>query len=82
MSKLTYNLLHGIHYQYISNRRTSNFGYLHNNLKHINMLSLKIPEGAFMYPLYIDNGYSIRKKLQELKIYIYLVMAFCHKYCS
>lgn len=70
MSKLTENLLHGIDYDFIKNRRTENFAYLHKKLSGINKLSLIIPEGAFMYPLYVQNGSALRKKLHEEKIYI------------
>lgn len=70
MSKLTENLLRGIDYDEVKRKRTENFFYLHNQLKDINKLNLICPEGAFMYPLYIDNGLVIRKKLQEKKIYI------------
>ena len=31
---------------------------------------LSIPEGAFMYPLYIENGAEVRKTLQVKKIFI------------
>lgn len=70
MSKLTENLLHGIDYGRVRQRRTENFAYLHEQLKRINKLDLSVPEGAFMYPLYLENGAEIRKKLQALKIYI------------
>lgn len=70
MSKLTENLLHGIDYSYVKEKRTENFQYLHAALKNVNKLTLTIPEGAFMYPLLIDNGADIRKKLQAQKIYI------------
>ena len=70
MSKLTENLLHGIDYKFIKNRRTDNFRLLHNEFESINRLKLTVPEGAFMYPLYIENGAEIRKKLQAEKIYI------------
>lgn len=70
MSKLTENLLHGIDYATIKMKRTENFELLHRNYKGINKLSLVVPEGAFMYPLYIENGDAIRKKLQQKKIYI------------
>lgn len=70
MSKLTENLLHGIDYEYIKYRRTSNFKMLHAAFNGINKLKLSIPEGAFMYPLYIENGDILRKKLQKEKIYI------------
>lgn len=70
MSKLTENLLHGIDYDFVKNRRTDNFEFLHSNLGSINKLKLTVPEGAFMYPLYIENGVEIRKKLQEEKMFI------------
>ena len=70
MSKLTYNLLHGIDYDFRKKRRTENFAYLHEHFKVVNKLSLTVPDGAFMYPLYIENGAEIRKKLQAEKIYI------------
>ena len=70
MSKLTENLLHGIDYERVRQRRTENFAFLHERLHGINRLNLTIPEGAFMYPLYLENGAEIRKKLQAMKIYI------------
>ena len=70
MSKLTTNLLHAIDYDFVKQRRTDNFAFLHERFKGINKLDLIVPEGAFMYPLYIENGAEIRKKLQAEKIYI------------
>lgn len=70
MSKLTQNLLHAIDYDEIKQRRKNNFEILHNAFGDINRLNLTVPEGAFMYPLYIENGAQIRKQLQEKKIYI------------
>ncbi len=70
MSALTKNLLQAVDYNGIKNRRTDNFKTLHSALKEFNKLELKIPDGAFMYPLYIENGDIIRKKLQQKKIYI------------
>ncbi|MBQ7131683.1 MAG: hypothetical protein IJO29_03840 [Oscillospiraceae bacterium] len=70
MSKLTKNLLHAIDYDTIKKCRKENFEFLHNALGGINRLRLNVPEGAFMYPLYIENGAQIRKQLQEKKIYI------------
>lgn len=68
MSKLTRNLLHGIDYSEQEKRRRENFGYLHERLEGRNQLKLK--PATFMYPLMIDNGAVVRKKLQEQKIYI------------
>lgn len=70
MSKLTENLLHAIDYEFVKNRRTENFTYLHEVLGAINKLDLTVPTGAFMYPLYIENGAEIRKMLQAKKIFI------------
>lgn len=70
MSKLTENLLHGINYEFVKNQRTENYTYLYEKLFDINRLNLKIPIGAFMYPLYVDNGFEIRKIMQKKKIYI------------
>lgn len=70
MSKLTENLLHGIDYKMVKDIRTTNFSYLHRRLSRINKLNLYIPEGAFMYPLYIENGAELRKKLQAIKIFV------------
>ena len=82
MSKLTENFLHGIDYEFVKKRRTENFKYLHKFLFKINKLSLTVPEGAFMYPLYIDNGEKLRKKLQDQKIYIPILWPSVFKLCS
>lgn len=70
MSKLTRNLLKGIDYNIAISKRNENFLFLYNNFKDINKLDLVIPDGAFMYPLYIKNGMEIKKKLAREKIYI------------
>lgn len=70
MSKLTENFLHGIDYEMVKKRRTQNFAYLNEKLHSLNKLNLVVPDGAFMYPLYIDNGEEVRKRLQTKKIFI------------
>lgn len=70
MSRLTENLLRGIDYGEVCKKRTENFKYLYEHLKPVNKLSLSIPDGAFMYPMYFENGTEIRKKLQAEKIFI------------
>lgn len=82
MSKLTENLLHGLDYDVIKKKRTENFSYLNSKLASMNKLTLKIPEGAFMYPLYIDNGFEIRKKLQDKKIFIPTLWPAVFNLCS
>lgn len=70
MSKLTANLLHGIDYEFVKQRRTENFRLYHEMLKGINRLALREVEGAFAYPLLIENGAEVRKELQNKQIYI------------
>ena len=70
MSKLTRNLLRSIDYEYVKQVRTTNFAYLHEKLRAVNKLNVSPIEGAFMYPLLIDDGMKIRKQLQQMKIYI------------
>lgn len=68
MSKLTWNLLHAIDYEAVERRRKKNFEFLQKKLGGINRL--KPRTGTFMYPLMIEHGVDIRKKLQTEKIYI------------
>ena len=68
MSKLTQNLLHGINYKDVEQRRKENFDYLQKKLGDINELQLKT--ASFMFPLMVKKGVVIRKMLQEKKIYI------------
>lgn len=70
MSGLTHNLLKGIDYAKVTRCRTENFGVLNEILEKYNDLVLNIPQGAFMYPLYIENGEEVRNKCRLRKIYI------------
>ncbi len=70
MSHLTQNLMKGMDYTRIRETRTANFAYLHRQLHAINRLELTVPDGAFMYPLYIENGAALRRALQREKVYI------------
>lgn len=70
MSTLTENLLHGIDYGFVKQRRTDNFRIYHEKLNSINQLELREVEGAFAYPLLIRNGAEVRRILQQKKIYI------------
>lgn len=70
MSRLTENLLRGIDYGFVAARRQENFECLKSIFNEMNQLRLTAPYGAFMYPLWIDGGAEIRKKLQKRKIYI------------
>lgn len=70
MSRLTNNLLHGIDYDFVRQRRTENFRTLADWFSRYNRLTLRCPEGAFAYPLYAQNGPEIRAALAKQKIYI------------
>lgn len=70
MSDMTHNILRSIDYEFVKNRRTKNYNYLFDKLEKINKLCLKRIEGAFAYPLYIENGNELRKKLIANKIYV------------
>lgn len=70
MSRLTENLLHGIDYESIAKKRQDNLDYLEAQFYNMNELRLKSVYGAFMYPLLIQNGATVRKELQKEKIYI------------
>ena len=70
MSKGTHNLLRTIDYEQVERARINNFAYLHKGLGAVNCLNVRLPEGPYMYPLWIENGTAVRKKLQAEKIYI------------
>lgn len=70
MSLLTHNLLRGIDYQAALQQRTDNFAALAGYFGALNPLQLTVPKGAFMYPLFVENGSAVRKALQQKKIYI------------
>lgn len=70
MSRLTENLLRGISYEAVKQRRTENYSFLHEVLKSENGLEVQIPEGPFMYPFYTENGTQIRKELQKKKVFV------------
>ncbi len=82
MSKLTNNILHGVDYEKIKNCRTENFQHYHANFAEINKLELCIPEGAFSYPLWVENGYEIRDILKQQKIYIPTLWPSVFENCS
>ena len=70
MSPLTKNCLKAIDYELVRMRRNKNFSYLHSVLGKDNRLALVNPDGAFAYPLYVDDGVRMRKQLAQNKIYI------------
>lgn len=82
MSSMTHNLLRGIDYEFVKNIRTSNFSCLHEQLRDFNSLDLIVPNGAFMYPLYVEDGRLIKKQLQQKRIYIPTLWPDVFNVCS
>lgn len=82
MSKLTDNLLRSLDYEWIKKVRNQNFSFLHNEFSDLNKLDLKIPNAPFMYPLYLSNGFEVRKKLQKKEIYIPTLWADVFALCQ
>ncbi|MCF0145012.1 MAG: hypothetical protein HUJ73_00345 [Eubacterium sp.] len=70
MSPLTELLLRRIDYEEAKRKRTDNFRTLHDRLGRYNRLDLRVPEGAFAYPLWIEDGEALRKKAIAEKVYI------------
>jgi hypothetical protein len=70
MSKLTLNLLRGIDYERIQQRRNENFLALHEALGESNQLLLEVPEAPFAYPLLVENATQLKEELLKRKIYI------------
>lgn len=70
MSVFTKNMMRAIDYKAVERKRNANFSILHEKLGNINKLTLKIPNGPYMYPFYCDNGEDIRRSLAEKNIYI------------
>ena len=82
MSLLTSNLLRGIDYKYIKEIREKNYIFLNKSLDCINELKLNSSPGTFMYPLMVNNGNNIRKKLLEKKIYIPTLWPDVFEWCN
>ena len=73
MSRLTENILGGLDYEAIEEKRLKNYLFLDTAFGAENPLEnfLRIPDGGpFAYPLYIENGIMIRKALAKEKIFV------------
>ena len=70
MSKLTHNILGAIDYSFARKKRNKNYRILAKNLGDYNALSLRVPNGAYCYPFYCENGMQIKKELANKKIYV------------
>lgn len=79
MSTITHSLLRAINYEAIKLQRTKNYLALDSALGSLNQLSPRAPEGAYMYPLLIDNAAPIRRDLQRNRLYIPTLWPGCLK---
>ena len=70
MSNTTHNILRSIDYENVISIRKRNFKILDENLKMKNSLQIKNEAGLFLYPLLINNGKLIKKKLILNKVYV------------
>lgn len=82
MSLLTDNLLRTLDYNLIKRKRTDNFRVLDDLLREKNLLKLEIAEGAYMYPLWIEQAEQIRTELIQKKIYIPILWPDVLKSCG
>lgn len=70
MSLLTENILRGIDYDRIRERRVVNYRVLHEQLGSVNPFTAREPIGPFAYPCLVENGVEVRKKLAAENIFI------------
>lgn len=70
MSRLTENILRGAEDAFIQERRAKNFLRLAATFDEMNVLSLRVPTGAFAYPLLVPDGARIRRELIAQHIYV------------
>ena len=70
MSPLTRNLLAGLDYDAIREKRNANWALLHSALSSHNQLTLIATDGPYCYPFYCENGMEVKRRLAEMKIYV------------
>ena len=70
MSPLTRNLMRGIDYEAVRQKREANFQILSAGLGSKNALHPGTPIGPYAYPFYCKDGPSVRQKLAQEKIYV------------
>lgn len=70
MSMESDEILHNIDHSFVIKRRNQNFKILHQNLKSINLLEIRLNKGPFCYPLYVKDGKALRGYLIKNFIYV------------
>jgi len=70
MSPITQNLLRGVDYDLVKNKRTENFAILDRLLGSRNRLRPMQTPGPYCYPFYCEDGMAVKKALAGQKLYI------------
>ena len=70
MSELTKKILLSVDFQLHREMRNANFSFLADSFHMINKYSFNSYDGPMAYPLWIENGGLIKKRLKESKVYI------------
>jgi len=70
MSKFSANLLRGVDYDRVKRVRGSNYRLLRDAFRTLNGLNLKEIEGAFAYPLLVEDGMNVRPRLHSRGLYV------------
>ena len=71
MSLMTKNVLKSLDYQKINQKRIENAKVLNEKLGNINNINVQIGEyGLYAYPMLVDKGKYIKKKLIDKNIYV------------
>lgn len=70
MSYLTELLFDSYSHERIKNSRISNFSFLDERLSRVNQLKFRKKYPALVYPLLIENGWLIKRKLIKNKVFV------------
>lgn len=70
MSPLTQNLMRGIDYENVRQKREENFQLLSSGLAAQNILHVGALIGPYAYPFYCKDGPLVRQKLAQKKIFV------------
>lgn len=70
MSLISENILKGIDYESVKNRRTKNWEYVSDRLSKYNRLAPVKSEGPFAYPLLVSDGMKIKIMLAKNQVYV------------
>lgn len=70
ISKFSLRILRSIDYNNVIKMRNNNFSFYHSHFENKNLLSLSKYNSPLCYPLLLDNGEEIRRKLINNKIFI------------